>query len=103
MAVTTTRIIVPARASGLSGLYVDKNRPVTMFYFVKLTGDTTASLDTKLQWCKEIIVLDADGVSVIAATSTTGSGAPGSFTSALAALGAGLTGFIICVGNKLTH
>jgi hypothetical protein len=103
MAVTTTRIIVPARPSGISGLYIDKRRPVTMFYFVKLTGDVAFSLDTKLQWCKEVIVLDADGVTVIAATSTTGSGAPGTFTTALAALGAGLTGFIICVGNKTTH
>lgn len=103
MAVTVTRIIPPARPSGISGLSIDRRRPVTVFYFVKLTGDTTLSLDTKLQWLKEVIVLDADGVTVIAATSTTGSGAPGSFTTALASLGAGLTGFIICVGNLLTH
>lgn len=103
MAVVTTQIALPARPSLANGFYIDRRRPCTIFYFVKLTGDTTLSLDTLLQWCKEVIVLGADGVTVIAATSTTGSGAPGTFTTSLASLGAGLTGFIICIGNRLTH
>jgi hypothetical protein len=86
-----------------NGFFVDRGRPCKIFYFTKLTGDVAANLDTLLQTCKKVTVLAIDGVTVVAATFTQGSGAPGSFTTALAALGAGTSGFIVCEGNKLTH
>lgn len=103
MAVVFTQIAPPARPSGANGFSIDRRRPCNIFAFTKDAGDTTATLDTLLQWLKEVIVLDADGVTVIAATSTTGSGAPGTFSTALAVLGGGTSGFVICIGNKTTH
>lgn len=103
MAFVATQIQLPARPSGANGFFVDRRRPCTAFYFTKGGGDVAANLDTKLQTCKKVTVLDSDGVTEIAATHTQGSGNPGSFTTALAALGAGTSGFIVCEGNKLTH
>lgn len=103
MAFTGVRAVLPTTRRSESKDFRVSRKVVNIFSFTKAGGDVAANLDTKLQYCDEVVVLDADGTTVIAATFTTGSGAPGTFTTALAALGAGTSGFIICFGNNVRH
>jgi hypothetical protein len=103
MALVFVRAVLPATRRSESKDFRVARQVVNIFSFTKAGGDVAGNLDTKLQYCTEVVVLDADGVTVIAATFTTGSGAPGTFTTALAALGGGTAGFVICFGNNVRH
>ena len=90
------------RPSGRNEFFVDFRKPCRVIPFTKLTGDTTGTLNTNLQYCREIIILKADLTEDTAAVKTTGFGSNGAtFSSALTSLSTGYTaGYAICIGGK---
>src|SRR5678815_1024096 len=82
--------------------FVDRRRPCKVIHVTKLSGDTSGTVDTKLQYCKRVIVLKGDGTLDATATATTGFGAAGgTFTTTLASLTTGQTEmYVIAIGGR---
>ena len=102
MAFAAGTTLALTRPSGRNGFCVDRNRPCKIAPITKLTGDTTGSWDTGLEYVKEIIVLKSDLSVDSTAVGTTGSeGAGGTFTTTLTSLSTGYTaGYIIAIGGR---
>jgi len=88
--------------SGNIKFYVNRRRVVKIIHLTKLSGDTSGTVDTKLQYVRKIIVLKGDGTLDATATSTTGFGSNGgTFTTTLASLTTGQTEmYVIATGGR---
>jgi hypothetical protein len=82
--------------------FVDRRRPCKIIHVTKLSGDTSGTVDTKLQYVKRIILLKADGTLDATGTATVGFGAAGAtFTTTLASLTTGGTElYVIAIGGR---
>lgn len=88
--------------SGVIKFFVDRRRPVKIIHVTKLSGDTSGTVDTLLQYCKKVIVLMGDGTLDATATATNGFGLNGAtFTTTLATLTTGQTElYVIAIGGR---
>jgi hypothetical protein len=101
MALSAPIPLVLTRSSGRDGFFVDRYRRAKIIQVTKLNGDTSGSVDTLLQYCKEVVILKADGTVDTTATATTGYGSNGgTFTTVLASLSAGTSFYVVAIGGK---
>ena len=89
-------------ASGVTGFFVNRRRPCKIIHVTKSSGDTSGTVDTKLRYVNQIILLKADGTLDTTGTATVGYGdSGGTFTTTLASLTTGGTElYVIAIGGR---